>query len=405
MDIAGIVCEFDPFHNGHAYLLRKVREQGASGIVCVMSGDFVQRGGPALFDKFQRAEAAVRCGADLVLELPAAYAVNSADWFAKGAVRILKGLGCVDTMAFGSECGDAEVLKEAAAVLLDEGVRFSETLKSFLDKGESYPSAYQKAAETVLPGKGSSLMCGSNDVLALCYLKENLRQDTGLEAFAVRRFGPAHDSDIAADGFASASYIRELARTGVGWNSYIPEEVRYVLCADDCSPERLALRSERLFALVRKTLLDSSEEELAQICEVSEGLENRLKDALSKSEDLNGLVLGIKTSRYTHARVMRILTQMLLGITKDLVREADENSIAYAKVLAFNEKGSELLRTAKEKGSIPVYSNINKNVPPGAPERIILDVDISSGDTYSIICGRAIAEYSDKVQIPNMLKI
>ena len=102
MDIAGIICEFDPFHNGHAYLISKAREQGASGIVCVMSGDFVQRGGPALCDKFQRAEAAVKCGADLVVELPAVYAVNSADWFARGGIRILKGLGCIDRLVFGS---------------------------------------------------------------------------------------------------------------------------------------------------------------------------------------------------------------------------------------------------------------------------------------------------------------
>ena len=405
MDIAGIICEFDPFHNGHAYLISKARELGASGIVCVMSGDFVQRGGPAMWDKFTRAETAVSCGADLVLELPAVYAVNSADWFARGGIRILKGLGCVDSIVFGSECGDAKRLADAAAQMLSEGESFSEAIKNYLAQGMSYPAAYQKAAELAIQGFDSSLLNSPNDVLALSYLKEILRQNASLSPAAVKRLGAAHGSDDPECCFASSSFIRRsIADGSTGWRSFVPPEACNVLDGGTDSPEGLALRDERFFTLVRKRILDSSAEEIAEICEVSEGLENRLKDALLKAKDLNELVQGVKSSRYTFARVMRVITQLILGITKELVRNADEADIAYAKVLAFNEKGAQILKTAGEKGSIPVYSNINKNVPVNAPELKTLGVDISSGDTYSIICGRAIADYSDRVRIPKLFE-
>ena len=406
MDIAGIVCEFDPFHNGHAYLLRRVREQGASGIVCVMSGDFVQRGGPAVLDKFRRAEAAVRCGADLVLELPAVYSVNSADWFAKGAVRILKGLGCVDTIAFGSECGESGKLLDIACATAFEPPEFSDALKACLADGMSYPAAYRSALEQVFPAADVSVLDGPNDILAVCYLREIVRQGSDIVPFAVMREGAAHGSSDPEGEIASASFIRGELQSGSGrWKNCVPEPVRQLLEEADLSPEALSRRKDRLFAVIRHALLTGGSEALEGLPEISEGLENRILSAVRTAEDLDGLISGIVTGRYTASRAMRVLTQLILGLSKDLVSEADQTEAAYARVLAFNNRGAELLKDAKEKGDLPVYSNINKNVPTDAPERKLLDVDISSGDTYSIICGRAIAEYSDKVQIPNMLKI
>ena len=403
MRTAGIICEFDPFHNGHAYLIDQLRQQGFDHVVCVMSGDFVQRGGPATWDKFARAKAAVSCGADLVLELPALYAVNSADLFARGGIRILKGLGCVDAIAFGSECGDAELLIGSATRMLTEGEAFSEAIREQLSKGLSYPASYQKAAEQVFSEFDSGLLNSPNDVLALCYLKENIRQDACLDVVAVKRFGPLHDSGHSEGAFASASVIRELVRSGGSWEAFVPEEAYACLASLTDSPEEHAQRLDRFFALVRKCILDAPEEKLSGICEVSEGLENRLKDALNSAGDLDGLIRAVKSSRYTYARIMRVLTQMVLGLDKELLRHAEACRTAYAKVLAFNGKGAGLLKAAGEKGSIPVYSNINKNVPDNAQELKSLNVDINSGDTYSIICGRTIAEYSDRVQVPNML--
>ena len=404
MDIAGIICEFDPFHNGHAYLISKAREQGASGIVCVMSGDFMQRGGPALCDKFLRAEAAVRCGADLVLELPAVYAVNSADFFARGGIRVLNGLGCVDGLVFGSESGDIEALREIASATAFESAEFSEALRTALGNGASYPAAYDLALASVYPGLDYSVLRGPNDTLAVCYLREIIRQKAVIGAAAVKRTGGGHGTVDVSDDRASASLIRSLMKNGDGkWKDYVPEAMIDILDAPDFSPEALRLREERLFAMVRHALASASSGELRQIPEISEGLENRLLEQASYASDIEELVEGTVSGRYTSSRVSRVLTQLILGINNERVDYADGKEIAYAKVLAFNGRGAEILKNAKENGSIPVYSNINKNTEPNAPELPVLDVDIRSADIFSMICGRPAAEFSDKVQVPKML--
>ena len=404
MDIAGIICEFDPFHNGHAYLISKAREQGASGIVCVMSGDFMQRGGPALCDKFLRAQAAVRCGADLVLELPAVYAVNSADFFAGGGIRVLNGLGCVDSIVFGSESGDAAKLLDIARVTAYETEEFSEALKAALGNGASYPAAYDSALAKVYPELDYSVLRGPNDTLAVCYLREIIRQEAGIEAVAVKRTGAGHGSTVVSDEYASATLIREMIQSGnEGWKDLVPGAVIDILDTPDCSPEALKLRNERFFAIVRHALLAAGADGLQKIPEISEGLENRLLEQASYASDIDELVEGTVSGRYTSSRVMRVLTQLILGIDKDTVAYAERNVTAYAKVLAFNGKGAEILKAAKENGAIPVYSNINKNLEPDAPELPVLDVDIRSADIYSMICGRPVAEFSDKVQVPKLL--
>ncbi|MBQ2311509.1 MAG: nucleotidyltransferase family protein [Firmicutes bacterium] len=406
MDIAGIVCEFDPFHNGHAYLLNKVRKQGASGIVCVMSGDFVQRGGPALCDKFLRAEAAVRCGADLVLELPAVYAVNSADYFARGAVRILKGLGCIDTIAFGSESADEEMLCRIAAATAAESTEFSEAVKTGLSEGKSYPEAYQEALKTVHEGLDASVLSSPNDILALSYLREIIRQNAGFMPFAVKRSGAGHGEKSQCGPIASASYIRgQIASGNDAWQDKVPEEAKTAQALQKLTSGELALRKERLFAVVRQTAFAASGEELAGIAEISEGLENRLLSAVNSASSPDGIIGRITTSRYTASRASRILMQLILGITKDIVAYAEDDQTAYAKVLAFNEKGAEILRLAKENGTIPVYSNINKIQDKNAQNDPVLALDLRAADIYSVLCGRPASEYSDRVQIPKMLQI
>ena len=172
MTCAGIICEFDPFHNGHKYLIDKAREAGEDAVVCVMSGDFTQRGEPSLWDKFKRAEAAVACGADLVLELPAVYAVNSADLFARGGIRILKRLGCIDMLAFGSECADIEKLRMIAGVTAHEPEEFSLRLRELLSDGLSYAAACRKALADLYSEDLASVLDGSNDILNVCYIRE-----------------------------------------------------------------------------------------------------------------------------------------------------------------------------------------------------------------------------------------
>ncbi len=406
MDIAGIVCEFDPFHNGHAHLISKVREQGASGIVCVMSGDFVQRGGPAICDKFRRAEAAVRCGADLVLELPAVYAVNSADYFARGAVRILKGLGCIDTIAFGSESADADMLCKIAEATAEESTEFSEAVKAGLSYGMSYPEAYQDALRTVYGEADAYVLSGPNDILALSYLREIIRQNAGLIPFAVKRAGAGHGEKTEKGTVASASQIRELVSSGNGrWKNYVPEPAEYAQGLQYISAKDLGIRKDRFFAVVKHALLSASLLEISRIAEVSEGLENRIIAAADAADSPEDLIGRITTSRYTSSRVSRILTQLILGITKDLIACAEEAGSAYTKVLAFNARGAEILKTVKNCGSIPVYSNINKIQDKTVLHDPVFALDLRAADIYNVLCGRPASEYSDKVQVPKMLQI
>ena len=403
MDAAGIVCEFDPFHNGHRHLIDTVREHGADGIVCVMSGDFVQRGGPAVCDKYLRAQAAVRCGADLVLELPVVYAVNSADRFAKGAVRILKELGCVGTIAFGSESGDADGLQRIAEATSSESEEFSEKLKSGLSEGRSYPQAYQEAIGHLLNDTDASLLNGSNDMLALCYLRENIRQNAGLKPTAVKRAGAGHRDKHQIADFASASFIRSSLASGDGvWKDYVPEEAAAAQKLNEITESALSLREERFFSVVRHAAVTASAKYISGLPDVSEGLENRLLSAVNSAGSLKELIDGITSSRYTASRAMRALTQLILGITADIAAYADAHPVT-AKVLAFNSRGAGIIRAARDKGPARICSNINNINSSDILNDPVLSLDLRASDIYSIICGRPAAVYSDRVQVPKLL--
>ena len=405
MDIAGIVCEFDPFHNGHAHLISKVREQGASGIVCVMSGDFVQRGGPAICDKYLRAEAAVRCGADLVLELPAVYAVNSADRFAKGAVRILKELGCVDTIAFGSESGNADTLLRMAEATAYETEDFSSAVKAGLALGLSYPEAYQRAVREAFKDLDASVLNGPNDILALCYLRENVRQNAGLVPLAVKRAGSGHADLSGTGGFSSARSIRaSLASGDCSWCKYVPQAAADIQMLNVITAEDMSLREQRFLAVACHAVMTASDKELKALPEISEGLENRIRSAVNDSASLKELVDGVTSSRYTASRVMRALTQLVLGIDRDIDEYAGKHPVRL-KVLAFNSRGSEILRSVKNSGSAAVCSNINNISSSDVLNDPVLSLDLRASDIYSILRGRPAAVFSDRVQVPKLLQI
>ncbi len=407
MNCAGIISEFDPFHTGHKHLIDSIRSQTQlDAVVCVMSGDFVQRGMPAMWDKFARAEAAVEGGADLVLELPAVYAVSGAGQFARGGVRVLKGLGCVTHIGFGSECADGVKLLEAAKVLSDEPGNFSQALKDALALGLSYPAAYSRAAQTI--GLDEKLFKGANDILALEYLKQNCIQEAGFKPVAVRRLGAKHNSLFTEDGFASASYLRQLA--GDLSNEETPEPAvmdmlsKYILPGALETIRRIphldGYAENRYFRIIQYKLMGAKPEELAGVAEMSEGFENVLKKEAYEASSLDGLIQASKIKRFTYAKISRILAQLYLGITKDMVRECDDRELAYAKVLAFNARGAQVLAEAAEKGTIPVLSNTNKDRKKYPEVKPLLDADIRASELYGILMGYSPKEFSDLSCIP-----
>ena len=393
---AGVICEFDPFHNGHAYLFEKIRQDlGAQRIVCVMSGAFTQRGAISGWDKFDRARAAVCCGADLVIELPFAYAVSSADYFARGGVRMLGSLGCATHLAFGSETGDLESLKRSASAFSDAPAQ--KTLKEALESGLPFPKAAAQAA-------GSDAPAGPNDILALCYLRAIKDLGSDLIPFAVKREGAGHGESTRSGRYASASEIRSSCRlTGsLGSCSDLMPKAAFDILSAELFAGTTA--EEKLFTMIVHAALTKSPAEIAACPEVSEGLENRIKDAVQSAADLDGLVKAVKSKRYTYARISRALIQLLCGLTKTDMAAFEKERTAYAKVLAFGPAGADILREASENGA-EIISNINKYIPKDDAAARMLGLDILSQDIFSIAAGRTINQFSDKVRIPKLIDL
>lgn len=311
--ITGIICEFNPFHQGHKYLIDNVKNEN-DGIVCVMSGNFVQRGEFAVYDKFTRARTALENGADLVIELPCAYALRSAEGFAKAGVRLLEATNTVDRIAFGTECSDINMLKNAAAEIKSKEQEIRDELK----KGISYPAARKQIIN--LP-----LLDTPNNILAIEYIKE-----TTLPCCAVERIGKGHDSD---DEKYSASQIRK---------SLSDDEI--------CSLKNCEIA-------VLSKLRGMTAEDFLEIEDVTEGLENRIMDAVKISTSLDELYSRIKTKRYTHSRIRRIIIKAYLGITKKYTE-----NVPYIRILGFNDKGRKILAEMKKNAALPIisrYSDIN----------------------------------------------
>ena len=363
MVIAGIVCEYNPFHNGHRYHIEKTRET-ADACICVMSGNFTQRGAPAIADKFTRARCAVLGGADLVLELPAVFAVRSAEIFARGAVGLLDALGCVDLLSFGCECGRLSDLEKAAQLLSQEGREFQALLKTELSDGLSFPAARERAVRHILGD--TDTLTQPNDILAVEYLKWLKRYRSSIRPLAVQRNFAGYHSTEPEGKYASASYLRSH-----------PEELeQYTDIAGvlrDCP--HFPVSPENLDTIVIANLRKMTADQIADVCDCTEGLENRIKQAANGAGSLDELIGLVKTKRYTYTRIERLLTCSLLGIQKV------EYSLDYVRVLAMNQTGRALLREIKKRCRLPVITNLSKQ-QIDSPS---LAIDLLAGDLYSLL--------------------
>jgi len=385
-----------------------------------MSGDFTQRGEPAFADKWLRAEAAVRCGADLVLELPAFYACGSAEAFAEGAMGILKGLGCISHVSFGSEKGDLDSLQRVAALLAEETPEFKAVLKEGLEGGESFPRARQKAVEHLLGEEAAALLGSPNNILGIEYLKAARRQGFAPEFLTLQRKGAGyHDTDAAAE-YASASALRSLLQSEEQGRSET-ETAFKALDAAALLGDKLPLGTasvykdapffgkeakKRQFGLVVYKILSSTEEELEQILSAGEGLGNKLKKAVQRSHSLDELMAEMASKRYPDSRIRRLLLQLLLGIDLRKAAQIRYENRLFARVLAFSEEGAKLLKEIrKEKcASIPILTNINKEEEKLQGANTLLALDILASDLYHLLLGQDRYQWSDHRQKPFVLK-
>lgn len=373
MKTAGLIAEYNPFHTGHAWQLAELRRRGAEAVVCCMSGNFVQRGDCAIVRKHVRAEAAIRGGADLVLELPLPWAISSAEGFARGGVEVLTGTGVVDTLAFGSECADTARIVRAADALASEG--FATALRTELDKGISFAAARQRAAATLCDAD-AAILAEPNDILGVEYCKA--LRGSGVAPLALPRVGASHDGEAAGD-FASASYVRERLTSGKPVNNWLTPDMARLYEAERAAG-RAPVRLNGLERAILAKLRVMSEDDFAAYDEGNEGLYHRFYDASRTATSVESLLGAVKTKRYAHARLRRMGLSMFLD-----VKPSDRpERVPYIRVLAMDDKGKYLLHEMREKAALPVLVKPANVRELSAEARRLMDLEARATDLYAL---------------------
>lgn len=358
MSRAGIICEFNPFHNGHKFLLEKINKISADEIICIMSGSFVQRGDIAITDKYSRARAALAHGADIVVELPTVYAVSSAQTFAENGVRIAAALNC-DTLCFGAENTVSDLTEIAG--LLEKGP-VNDRIRSAMKSGQYYP----KALSLALGESHADVVSRPNNILALEYIKACKKH--GVIPIAIPRKGAGHNDDEIIDGIASASKIRGLIESGQAYKVLTPMEI-------DRPCNIRSIESAVLYRL--KTI---TPDELSKIADVSEGLEYRISEAAKQYNSLSEICGAVKTKRYTMAKIRRVIISAFLGITAQM----QETPVPYLRILGVRSglegifRGAKLPLVVKTRAD---YESLNDSA------KEIFDVDLKASEAMNIAKG------------------
>ncbi len=379
MRITGIIAEYDPFHNGHAYHIAETRAAGAEYIVVVLGGHFTQRGEPALLTKTDRVRMALANGADLVVEMPQSFGLSSAEGFARGGIALLDGMGCVDTVSFGSECGDVKILSEIAAIMQTDG--FKSALHDALEKGIPYAAAQEEALKTVKNGDYAAILTTPNNTLGLEYCKALLALQSNIQPFTVKRTGAAHNTTAEGGTFTSAGHLRECVRKGK-WQEilpFLPKSSLEILqnaniCGHCYTDSRIY---DRILLAKLRTL---SREALAALPFISEGLENRLYEAIRTETSVDSIIEAVKTKRYPLARLRRILTAVYL----DLTAEDMPLLPPYIRVLGIGANGTRLLKETAKSARLPLFTDA-KQPPADAFSEKTFDFECKASDLYNAL--------------------
>lgn len=380
MAAAGIIAEYDPLHRGHVYLMEEARRLTGpdSAVVCVMSGNYVQRGGFAIVSKWARAAAAVRSGADLVLELPLPWAVSSAEGFAAGAVETLKAAGVITHLVFGSETGDAAPLVRVAEVL--RSGEFDRALRRELTKGDSFAAARQRAVSALLSPEEAALLENPNDILGVEYCKA--LRGTGIRPVAVPRLGAAHNSGEAGDGFVSASAIRALIRKGEEENAL---SLMAPAMADAYRGEREAGKAPALLENCERAILARlrflEEADYAALDSGHEGLYRRFVRAGRSASSLTELLEAVKTKRYPLARLRRMVLRAWLGLPP-----VPPEAPPYLRLLAANRRGTALLARMRETAALPVLTKPASVRRMGPDAQRLFALEDRASRLYALAC-------------------
>lgn len=372
MRVNAIICEYNPFHNGHRFQIEKIRKKSNNPIVAIMSGNFTQRGDVAIADKFTRAETAVKNGVDLVLELPTVFACSSAKNFSRAGVNIANALGCTENLCFSVEDDDFNSLKEISDAFEDKA--FNAELNRLMKEGSYYPQAVELTLNKLYSNRLGEIIKKPNNILAVEYI--NALKNTDIKPLVIKRAGAGHDSAETYKSFSSASNIRKMILRGKDFSDFIPyNSPAFSNPADIKKLEKIIIYKLRAM----------DKEEIKNLPDVSEGLHNRIYNSARSYNSLEEILANIKTKRYTLARIRRIIISSLLNITKDELKR----EVSYLRVLAFNEKGAEILSGIKKNGKLPLITNVAdgyKNLD--AETKKTFDIDLLASDIYSLATDR-----------------
>ncbi len=379
MKTVGIIAEFNPFHNGHKHIIDTIKS-GGNRVVCVIGDDFTQRGDVALISKYARAEAAIKCGADLCLLLPTPWSMSCAYNFALGGISILSSLGCIDAVAFGSECGDAEKIIRVSNTVHSDDI--SPLLREELKKGITFAKARQSALESLI-GDDASILSSPNDTLATEYVSAAKSLGFSPEFLAIKRVGCEHDSIKATENFLSASAIRDSIKNNEYdyVSGFMPKE-SYNILMRESEKNRIA-DIENLEIAILSHLRRLKPEDLRLIPEVSEGLENKIIDAAKNSTTLNECFENIKSKRYTLARIRRIIMSAFLGLDMTFFGA----SVPYIKVLGMNSVGEQILKDTKPR--VPIVNKSRDYYALQNEAALCFEIQNTASDIYNLALQKA----------------
>ncbi|MBR0399829.1 MAG: nucleotidyltransferase family protein [Mogibacterium sp.] len=404
MKITGITAEYNPLHNGHIYHMEESRRiTGCDALVVAMSGDFVQRGEPAMLDKWTRAGLALENGADLVIEIPVLFCLGNASQYAGASVRLLEAAGC-DHISFGSECGDAALVDQVAHVIKNYRSEMDAEIATLTRAGTSYPAARStvyrsirmRGTEKYSVDDELAILSSPNDILAVEYALAM----RSAEPVVIRRTGAGYNEGMTHENeFQSASGIREMHRDGLDITPYVPVDTF------DAILKSRAAEMSQWWDIIRYAVLSRSAKEIEDCPSGGDGLGNLLKKELLRAESADAFIKAVKSKKYTYTRISRLCMQVVLGITR---RRYPHSGPMYIRVLGFNETGRRILAELREKEAdhicpLPVITNINRESDKlGTSALSLLELDTHAADIYNVISGRDAAACSDHRMRPRM---
>lgn len=391
MKVLGLITEYNPFHLGHKHHLEiSNKELDTSHTVAIMSGSFVQRGQPSIVDKWTKARMAIDNGVDLVIELPFVYAVQSAELFALGAMKILDSMNIIDYISFGSEIGEIEALESIANILVKEPKVFKETLKNNLASGFSYSVSRSKAVEAVYSSYGkdntnvSDTLKNSNNILGIEYIKAIKNLKSNITPYTISRLGHNYNDILINEKIASATGIRnKIYKDGIASIKSLIPHATYNQLLNFYEKHKDFNELNKYSRLIDYLLITKSVEELKNILDMEEGLENRFIKQNYESTNIDDLVQRVSTKRYPKTRIQRILIHLLAGLHEEDINKIFNEPSQYIRILASNKKGLEILRKVKDRSDIHIISKFadhksmnNDNI------NLILNYEIKATDLF-----------------------